>query len=131
MILIPTRSPKILTTRSLKSLTFKTPPPQSWYWVSKNTLPKSVKHFFWITYHGNLPINHFRVWQHISFDASCFRCGGAEENIIHLLRDCPLSVKFGKLLYLIIVLTSWLQAVGAQFQPCISWRELMCWLVSS
>ena len=42
-----------------------------------------------------LPTNHFRFSRHISNDPNCSRCPLSEhETILHVLRDCPISLDF-------------------------------------
>lgn len=43
--------------------------------------------FFWLTFHGSLPTNEFRLFRHMSFVSSCNKCTRGNENIIHLLWD--------------------------------------------
>ncbi|KAK2424386.1 TMV resistance protein N [Trifolium repens] len=43
--------------------------------------------------HEKLPTNCTRVTRHISTDTSCYRCGAANETILHTLRDCPKAMQ--------------------------------------
>lgn len=65
----------------------------NWTWVSKLKLPQNIIHLLWLTLHGSLPTNVFRVYRHMSIHAFCNRCGNAHETIYHLLRDCDHSTQ--------------------------------------
>lgn len=63
----------------------------NWSWIWKLQIPENIKHFFWLTFHGSLPTNEFRVFRHLSIVSSCNRCMHGQEIILHLLRDCHYS----------------------------------------
>ena len=54
-----------------------------------------MKVFLWQVMVDALPTNHFRFSRHISNDPNCSRCPLSEhETILHVLRDCPISLDF-------------------------------------
>lgn len=61
--------------------------PQVW----KLKILEIVKHFFWLTLHGSLPTNIFRVFRHVSSVSLYNMCTNAQETVNHLLHDCNLS----------------------------------------
>jgi ribonuclease HI len=65
----------------------------TWSWIWNLKLPENIRHFVWIIMHGKLPTNCTRVTHHISTDKSCYRCGAANETILHTLRDCPKAMQ--------------------------------------
>ncbi|KAG7551702.1 Ribonuclease H domain [Arabidopsis thaliana x Arabidopsis arenosa] len=48
-----------------------------------------VRYFLWLVGHQAIMSNVERVRRHLGYTAVCQVCKGAEESIIHILRDCP------------------------------------------
>ncbi|KAG7576302.1 Ribonuclease H domain [Arabidopsis thaliana x Arabidopsis arenosa] len=51
--------------------------------------PERVRVFIWLVTHQVIMTNMERMRRHIGESAICQVCKGAEESIIHVLRDCP------------------------------------------
>nr|KYP45737.1 hypothetical protein KK1_032736 [Cajanus cajan] len=66
---------------------------RNWTWIWKLKLIEHIKHFIWLAFRGKLPINQIHVRQHLSFDLSYCKCGAGEEDLTHVLCDCPSSKK--------------------------------------
>ena len=65
--------------------------PQRWKWDIAWKLPVSqrVRMFICLTLHDKVMTNVNRVVRHIASDPSCKICGALEEDLVHILRDCP------------------------------------------
>lgn len=50
-----------------------------------------------------MPVNEFRCHISIAESSVCTRCEHSMETIIHMLRDCPLLVRFGSVLFHLLV----------------------------
>jgi ribonuclease HI len=66
--------------------------PSSWLWKVK-TSPR-IMFFLWQCYHNSIPVRATLASRGLNIDSSCPRCLGANETLIHCLRDCPDSVAF-------------------------------------
>jgi hypothetical protein len=64
----------------------------NWLWKVK-TSPRIV-FFLWQCYHNSVPVRDTLASRGLNIDSSCPRCLGANETLIHCLRDCPDSVAF-------------------------------------
>ncbi|KAG7567714.1 Ribonuclease H domain [Arabidopsis thaliana x Arabidopsis arenosa] len=51
--------------------------------------PERVRVFIWLVSHQVIMTNAERVRRHVGESAVCPVCNGADESIIHVLRDCP------------------------------------------
>jgi len=45
--------------------------------------------FIWFALHDKIMKNINHVLRHIADDPSCKICGAPEEDLVHVLRDCP------------------------------------------
>jgi len=61
-----------------------------WIWKLK-TLPR-IQMFVWKCMHPSLGVNQCLVARGLPMDACYPRCHREVESILHLLRDCPLSI---------------------------------------
>lgn len=61
----------------------------NWLWIWKLKGPNKLKHFLWLAAHNNLMTNEMRFIRHKTDSPSCYRCHIYEENVLHVLRDCP------------------------------------------
>jgi hypothetical protein len=61
----------------------------NWSWIWKLQVSENIRFFVWLIVHGKISNNFIRFNHHMTNDASCPRCGAAEETILHTLRDCP------------------------------------------
>lgn len=52
-------------------------------------MPERVRVFIWLVSHQVIMTNVERVRRHVGDNAICQVCNGAEESILHVLRDCP------------------------------------------
>jgi hypothetical protein len=85
----PSASGTYSTKSAYSWLTLVSNPPQiqtmTWSWIWNLKLLENIRHFVWIIMHGKLPTNYTRITHHISTDKSCYRCGAANETILHTL----------------------------------------------
>ncbi|KAK8628571.1 hypothetical protein V6N13_009158 [Hibiscus sabdariffa] len=51
-------------------------------------IPQRVKTFLWLTLHNRNVTNAKRFWRHLTSSALCDVCGGAMEDMDHILRHC-------------------------------------------
>ncbi|KAK8628572.1 hypothetical protein V6N13_009159 [Hibiscus sabdariffa] len=51
-------------------------------------IPQRVKTFLWLTLHNRNLTNAKRFWRHLTSSALCDVCGGAMEDMDHILRHC-------------------------------------------
>ncbi|CAN1831409.1 Putative ribonuclease H protein At1g65750 [Linum perenne] len=63
----------------------------SWKSIWKWSGPNRIRHFLWIAKHGRLLTNSERRRRHMANDSSCSLCNHPEENLIHILRECPFA----------------------------------------
>jgi hypothetical protein len=68
---------------------YRLPHDSNWSWIWKLEVSENTRFFVWLIIHGKIPNNSVRFNHHMTNDASCPRCGAAEETILHTLRDCP------------------------------------------
>ncbi|CAN1147373.1 Putative ribonuclease H protein At1g65750 [Linum perenne] len=64
---------------------------ESWKSIWKWSGPNRIRHFLWIAKHGRLLTNSERRRRHMANDSSCSLCNHPEENLIHILRECPFA----------------------------------------
>ncbi|CAN1165414.1 Putative ribonuclease H protein At1g65750 [Linum perenne] len=64
---------------------------ESWDSIWKWRGPNRIRHFLWIAKHGRLLTNGERRRRHMANDSSCSLCNHPEENLTHVLRDCPFA----------------------------------------
>jgi len=57
--------------------------------IWKLVAPERVRVFIWLVSHMVIMTNVERVRRHLSDIATCSVCNGADESILHVLRDCP------------------------------------------
>jgi len=57
--------------------------------IWKLITPERVRVFIWLVSQNVIMTNVERVRRHLSENAICSVCNGAEETILHVLRDCP------------------------------------------
>lgn len=62
-----------------------------WDLAWKTKVQQRVRVFLWLALHNRLLCNSIRVFRKLATDPTCKRCGAHEEDLIHLLRDCPHS----------------------------------------
>lgn len=72
----------------------------NWSCVWSLKLPENILHFLWLTFHGSLATNMFRVFRHLSTNSFCNRCRNGEESILHVLRDGHFVVRLWSFLKL-------------------------------
>ncbi|CAN1757951.1 Putative ribonuclease H protein At1g65750 [Linum perenne] len=58
-----------------------------WNWKG----PQRIRQFLWLAMHKKLLTNQERRRRHLTDNAGCTRCGGGEESVLHVLRDCPFA----------------------------------------
>jgi ribonuclease HI len=92
--------------------------PSSWLWKVK-TSPR-IMFFLWQCYHNSIPVRATLVSRGLNIDSSCPRCLGANETLIHCLRDCPDSVAFWQA----IKIPS--SCVNTFFLACSDWLLTNC-----
>ncbi|KAH1090753.1 hypothetical protein J1N35_018010 [Gossypium stocksii] len=61
--------------------------------------PQRVRFFFWTFLKQRLLTNVERVRRGLAVDASCQICGHASEDILHIIRDCPMAKEDTSTLY--------------------------------
>lgn len=72
--------------------------PVDWTWIWKLRIPEKIRVFVWSCLHEALPTNAKRHGCNLAPNPSCTRCSADREDILHVLRDCPLSRQlWGKL----------------------------------
>jgi hypothetical protein len=76
----------------------------NWSWIWKLQISENIRFFVWLIVHGKIPNNSARFNHHMTNDASCPRCGAAEETILHTLRDCPKAKRIWDMIGLLTVL---------------------------
>lgn len=59
-----------------------------WSWIWKLKLPQKIKGFIWLLLRDRLPTNQLRAHRGMITENICPRCGSANEDRTHLLRDC-------------------------------------------
>ncbi|KAL2898047.1 hypothetical protein RDABS01_039829, partial [Bienertia sinuspersici] len=62
-----------------------------WELVWRAPVQQRIRAFMWLLMHDRLMSNANRVKRRISDDPGCPRCGGPEETLLHLFRDCPIA----------------------------------------
>ncbi|CAN1173012.1 Putative ribonuclease H protein At1g65750 [Linum perenne] len=63
----------------------------AWELVWKWSGPSRVQYFLWLVAHEKLLTNLERKRRHLSADATCSRCTGNEESVLHVVRDCTFA----------------------------------------
>ncbi|CAN1125418.1 Putative ribonuclease H protein At1g65750 [Linum perenne] len=55
-----------------------------WSWKG----PNKIRHFLWLTAQGRLLTNKERMRRHLAASGECVACGGIDEDLNHVLREC-------------------------------------------
>lgn len=66
-------------------------PSGEWIWIWKIPCIERIRTFLWLIMHDRLLTNFTHFYRHMTTSADCPRCTGIEENLSHLLRDCPIA----------------------------------------
>ncbi|CAN1126818.1 Putative ribonuclease H protein At1g65750 [Linum perenne] len=56
-----------------------------WFWRG----PNKVRFFLWLAFQEKLLTNAQRLRRNLSSDASCSHCLNPNEDVLHIIRDCP------------------------------------------
>ncbi|CAN1154332.1 Putative ribonuclease H protein At1g65750 [Linum perenne] len=60
----------------------------AWSWPG----PNRIRSFLWLAVRGRILTNGERRRRHLSTEGGCKRCGRDEEDVLHVLRDCPFAI---------------------------------------
>ncbi|KAA3475772.1 non-LTR retroelement reverse transcriptase-like [Gossypium australe] len=63
----------------------------SWKAIWKLKVPERICTFLWLVLHGRIMTNERRARMGLASTAQCERCTTLSEDMLHLLRDCPIS----------------------------------------
>ncbi|KAK8516019.1 hypothetical protein V6N12_066854 [Hibiscus sabdariffa] len=85
---------RVFTTRSAYAFLALDPGthyPAVWKRIWKLIVPQRVRVFVWVTLHERLLTNAERVRRHFANSDLCGICGGAKEDLEHVLRSCAIA----------------------------------------
>lgn len=88
---------------------------QAWKWIWKLPTQQNVRLFFWLAFHNSIPTLSVLHHRGISTTADCKSCQGAEETLLHCLRDCPMAKRL------------W-QSLGFTKAMFFQQQDTHCWL---
>lgn len=62
--------------------------PVPWKDIWSPNVPERIRSLVWMMHHDGLKTNKYLHWLQLR-DPYCEECGGEEETILHVMRDCP------------------------------------------
>ena len=96
---------------------------QVWSCIWKLQAPQRIKFFLWLVAHERLMMNAHGVRRGLDSDPSCKVCNCMEEDIRHILRDCPTArevwshlIPYNSINFYTLPTRSWLVV---NLKPCL------------